>query len=173
MKIWNNYFSGLAEKCSFAKIEWLHQARANGQDPRIHHQRTTLRHAQIFWKGSQAKRAHKKSTHTFQKNSRGAPCFCFRYSSSRKHARKIATLRFQKIPTDEGEARVQRRFNVGPGNFSFLCINQCFSSRVPWASSKGSAKQLKSIASFFNDFNFCGEASLLQHQLSREFPECI
>ncbi len=56
-------------------------------------------------------------------------------------------------------------------------VYQCFSTGVPWASSKGSARYFNSIAnvflSFFIILTLGGEASLVHNLPNREFPDCI
>ena len=62
------YPQGFAKKCGPAQAQRLHQARPDGQDPRLHHQRVEVRHAQVLRQGPQAEGAHQEFADSLQKD---------------------------------------------------------------------------------------------------------
>ncbi len=62
------YPQGFAKKCGPAQAQRLHQARPDGQDPRLHHQRVEVRHAQVLRQGAQTEGAHQELADSLQKD---------------------------------------------------------------------------------------------------------
>ena len=60
---------GFAEKCCSPQTERLHQARPDGQDPRLHHLRVEGRHAKVLRQRKKAEGTDQKFAHSLQENS--------------------------------------------------------------------------------------------------------